>query len=623
MASYTSVERNDLYAVPSLAPQRPQFKESTSSDPEIDSSKASRFDRRRRGIGAWTPLCIIGGTVVAAVLAILHHVFDSRLNAHTVSGFWTQTKSSQMEILIANAFKIVFCFSAGVSLCQVAWYAMRRQPLLLADIDRIVGEPSLLTLPRLNLIFQAPAALLITALILASPLITVFAPSLTVRPAAAFNRTLTVPTLNLTTDAVLDDIFIIGDDGLARYDGPSGTWDKIALAGLIAGGPVGWPIPPGCAPECQYNFTYFAPAVRCSDIAPDAIDDGASDGLRTVSRVFQDPPAAYLLDYDTIIANALETYIVNFTDTESAPDNQYQWTLAYLPFNAANNDNGTLINAAGSSCTFYNATHEAQTHFFNGTQESSVSVVEFHDPLDTSVTSDLHVFNENGNASAPLVGTPGVSFAPGLGGPLHFFAIADAISNRLTGEMYRSSAGVITTVTTVLIDTGIFESPDSFSQNIQRFPGLNISSSVVNVSEALQNLVANVTLGFVQMGTGNTTVRAVVPSTDTVYQYNRTTLLVTYAVSFISLLLISAAGMFCLVSNGEPSSNDFSQLLAATRNPKLDPVADRVDEDPGLSEKSSGQIRLMFGEVDVPGRGVKTAFGLVSEQKVEMRRRRG
>jgi hypothetical protein len=69
-----------------------------------------------------------------------------------------------------------------------------------------MGAPSLLTIPRMNLIIQAPTTLAIMAVILASPLITVFAPSLSVRPANVATRTLTVPTLDLTTDRVLDDI---------------------------------------------------------------------------------------------------------------------------------------------------------------------------------------------------------------------------------------------------------------------------------------------------------------------------------------------------------------------------------------------------------------------------------
>ncbi|KAJ7442307.1 hypothetical protein FB451DRAFT_113524 [Mycena latifolia] len=143
------------------------------------------------------------------------------------------------------------------------------------------------------------------------------------------------------------------------------------------------------------------------------------------------------------------------------------------------------------------------------------------------------------------------------------------------------------------------------------------------MSQALQDLVANATLSFIHLNTGTTTVTASIPSTENVYLYNRTTLAVTYILSFALLLIISVLGMYCLISNGEASSNDFSHLLVATRNPKLDPVADTVERDPGLSSESAARTRLMFGEVEVPGRGTKSAFGLVSEQNVEVLRRSG
>jgi hypothetical protein len=76
------------------------------------------------------------------------------------------------------------------------------------DINALLKEPSIMTLPRLNILFQAPASLAITAAILISSLITIFAPSLTVRQGSAEIRTIAVPTLNMTTDALLGDFSV-------------------------------------------------------------------------------------------------------------------------------------------------------------------------------------------------------------------------------------------------------------------------------------------------------------------------------------------------------------------------------------------------------------------------------
>jgi hypothetical protein len=109
-----------------------------------------------------------------------------------------------------------------------------------------------------------------------------------------------------------------------------------------------------------------------------------------------------------------------------------------------------------------------------------------------------------------------------------------------------------------------------------------------------------------------------IPSTDIVYVFKRRNLATTYVLAFCVLVLISVAGMFCLFSNGQPSSNDFSRLLIATRNPALDLLAKALTRDPSVPPR----VRLLFGEVAMPDGEVNTAFGLPSEQEVQSLRRR-
>ncbi|KAF8194850.1 hypothetical protein K438DRAFT_809531 [Mycena galopus ATCC 62051] len=239
-----------------------------------------------------------------------------------------------------------------------------------------------MSLPRVNLIFQAPLALAIIIAILASPLITVFAPSLTARPAGPVSRTLQVPTLNLTTDAVLNDFV----EKNSQYGIVSGTWDKAALGPfylrILWVGRFQMDVPRSA------NTALLTLRQLCSALT--SIPTRLTTELRILRAtflVFQDPPAAYLLAYDSTLSSSLSAAL-NFTAQDQyagLPENlavtndQYGWTLAYVPFAASNANSGVLINAAGSICTFYNATHEVRTHFFNGTQETQVSVVEFGD----------------------------------------------------------------------------------------------------------------------------------------------------------------------------------------------------------------------------------------------------
>ncbi|KAJ7131493.1 hypothetical protein C8R43DRAFT_956994 [Mycena crocata] len=521
---------------------------------------------------------------------------ESEYDGRLVAGYWTQTKSSQIEILLATAFKILFCFSAGRTL--------RRQPLPLADIDALLSEPSMTTLARTNLIFQAPMTLIIIVAILVSPLITVFAPSLTVRRADAVSRTLTVPTLDLTTDQVLDDFV----EQTFHYGPVTNTWDRAALIALLSETPVGWPIPEG------------APAILCTNLQPDQVDDGAPDGRRTVSRVFQDPPATYLLGYDTLTTSTGQA-VLNFTTLDryhngqdlTVPTEQYTWTLAFVPFQSANANTGALINAGGA------------------VPELSVSVVEYHDALNTSLKSfSRKLYNENGDPFGAELGVQGVRYAPGMGGPMHTFALVDALNNILAGSISRdANTGVFTTTQTRVTEVNIFEPLDSFYQGLQ-FPGLNVSTSITNVSQALQQLIANTTLGiisalsstqcFVQFNTSTTSVSAVVPSTENIYVFNRTVLGATYLSVFAVLLVVTILGMFALIDNGEPSANNFSALLVATRNPKLLSVVEAVKADPTL--KDGGSARLMYGKVVMPHGGVEPGFGVAGEGSVEKLHRR-
>ncbi|KAJ7887043.1 hypothetical protein B0H14DRAFT_3430888 [Mycena olivaceomarginata] len=162
--------------------------------------------QKKTEMGVWTWVSIVGGTLLAGIIGVVHHLFDEHLDARLVSGHWTQTKTSRIEIFLATAFKIFFCFSAGVSLCQLSWYCLRRQPV--TYIDALVGEPSLMILYRRNIFLEMPLIIIMTVAILASPVITILTPSLNTRQISAVSRTLTVPTLNTTTDALLNDIYL-------------------------------------------------------------------------------------------------------------------------------------------------------------------------------------------------------------------------------------------------------------------------------------------------------------------------------------------------------------------------------------------------------------------------------
>ncbi|KAJ7099801.1 hypothetical protein C8R44DRAFT_888488 [Mycena epipterygia] len=265
----------------------------------------------------------------------------------------------------------------------------------------------------------------------------------------------------------------------------------------------------------------------------------------------------------------------------------------------------------GSVCTFYNATHVVSTHYFNGTQESHVSVVDFHDPLNT--TYRLSGFTPNLFTDSKQ---PDLFFSPGVGSHVHLLAMADSLSAHLKGSLIIDGHFGTLTTTTLITETNIFQpyNTESLAQVHSQILGMNTTAHVTNVSQALQEMVANATLGFVNLNTGFTTTEATVGSTNIVYTYERTSLIVTYSIAFLLLLLMSGAGMFCMMKNGEPSSNKFSRLLVALRNPELDVVVEAV-EGRLLRGVPATRIRLRFLDLPHPGRQSSGVFALVPHHR--------
>ncbi|KAJ6496889.1 hypothetical protein DFH09DRAFT_1447691, partial [Mycena vulgaris] len=270
------------------------------------------------------------------------------------------------------------------------------------------------------------------------------------------------------------------------------------------------------------------PAIRCTDLTP---DDGAADGLRFVSR------------------------------------DRYH--------GAGQDLSGALINAAGAMCVFHNATHEAHTHSFNGTQEISVSVVELHDALNTTFKNDSYkLYNKHGGLH------PGRQQHRRHRGRVvgawdwrerATFAMVDALNNMLSGSISRDHL-------------------DSFSAELQ-YPGLNFFTGVTSFSNALQDLVANATLGFIPFNAGFTPVPPSVPSTDNVYVFNP---------PFSAQPTSSPSHPPSHHHRGRLRAHreqqaQREQVLRAARDdahPHLLPATEAVKADPGLTRDATGSARL-------------------------------
>jgi hypothetical protein len=258
--------------------------------------------------------------------------------------------------------------------------------------------------------------------------------ALTVRLNHPYIRNITVPTLNLVTDRNIGAIDLSRDSSQAIYVRTSEPWDRAMVQALLSNTALSWKIPSQCYPGCQYNVSYSAAALRCSDLDPYSISGGVPP-----EPTIQDPPVAYLSCYDH---NCATTGILNFTVQEplldvnvsaamsAAERDRYGITLAYIPFSNNNGDfsSSDAGSARGSVCTFYNATYLAQVSYANSMQVNAVSVSEYHDPLNTTYKWDYILYD--GNSSNPVGKSIDDSFAPGVGPNINLLTIAHRISSR-------------------------------------------------------------------------------------------------------------------------------------------------------------------------------------------------
>ncbi|KAF8223346.1 hypothetical protein L208DRAFT_1412010 [Tricholoma matsutake] len=567
------------------------------------------------GIGIATPLIILGGTLGAAVVAILHYSFDAYLNGKPASGFWNQLTTHRFENALATVFALLFSMSAGVSLCQMSWYIVRRKSFPIRDLDLLLGPPTWRSLLHARLVTQLPFITTIVIAITASPLIPVFAPSLTVHPGNPYVHNITVPTLDLATDNNLQAFHISNHD---VYSAPSEVWTRTALRAIVADQTLGWPIPQDCAPECTYNVTYDAVALQCSDLKPDQI----ADGLTLSTKPAPSSPLAYLFGYD---GNGSTFYVLNVSISDNSKNlvpigldpsqaaalsgrDQYGITLTYMTTSA--------IRARvpqGSICTLYNATHLAQVSYANGTQVSSVRVVEYHNPLNTT----YRLFNLTDPNAPSTTGDPPPQFAPGTGRHVNLLAMADSLMQYLQGTMY------INGLTGALDYNGtqtLITKTNLFSINSTALSGtLDLGEGITNVSQSLVEVVANATLNYMNLKLGSSSVVATSPAGTNVYQFKYVSLAVTYGIAVLILVITNSVGIVTLIKNGVPSSNEFSQVLVTTRNPTLDLCTTGACLGMhSLRDKSLGDIQLRFGEVAV-GEGPRVrhaAFGVVDREVV-------
>lgn len=112
-----------------------------------------------------------------------------------------------------------------------------------------------------------------------------------------------------------------------------------------------------------------------------------------------------------------------------------------------------------------------------------------------------------------------------------------------------------------------------------------------------------------------TTTQVTALSRRNIYIYNPLTLLLSYGIAFLVTIPCAVLGLYAFHTNGVVHSHAFSAIIATTRNPVLDIIAEGNEFGTVPLEKEVARARWMFGRIGDAKTGERVAFGLADEVK--------
>jgi hypothetical protein len=400
------------------------------------------------------------------------------------------------------------------------WSIAKRSTLTIAQLDGLFTLPSVSSIvshPQLLLFVEVP---FLVVVILALPLITIFAPAAMVTSVANPTTTnVSVPTIDLQHMQNAGIVGVVYNSTIGVT--PTANWMSSAQTAIEASTPISWPTPPpaGCSASCNYTMTYAAPALTCLDLRSDQIFwVGKSSSSKS-------PPGTLIvLDRD---------YAYNATAVNGT------MTLAWTPYFSDSSDLLIQGQPLGATCTFVNAIYRASISYHNGSQS-----------LWTEIISTGQMFYTDGQE---YLDSPDSSVVPVN---LQMTAFANAF---------------ISPFNKALDTSWILESdalaPPLFVPNST---ALSLRSDVSSLSQGLTSLVGNVTLSLIAYTNATDFVELESQSNRRLYDIRAFPLALTYGVAFSLSGVVIALGMQALLSGHTFRPVSFSQFLLTTHNPEMD-----------------------------------------------------
>ncbi|SJL15175.1 uncharacterized protein ARMOST_18661 [Armillaria ostoyae] len=473
-----------------------------------------------------TPAVIAGLLLGAALTAVLHHVYLSKLRGRTVSGqFWIKNSSNALSTLV----QWLCMGSVSLSLTQLIWYLLRRRPFTVLQINHLFGLPDPLRILRLassRRLWNAIPVIIMATLLQAFVLVSILAPnSLEVGSASPQNTTISVPTalFNKPIDAF--------DCSLT----PSGDWEKVLDRALQSETLMGWNAPAGCGTACNYTIQYSAPALRCTELA---IDE--ANTMLPIQDI-----------YNKTVYNA----------TNSPGGHIEPMSIAWRTFDT--NGKSTI---SGTRCALWNTTQQSVVSFANNTGMISPNITSYNNPVNTDpeVFLDEACFDSWESSNVTSVS-------------LYTYALVGSwLFDQLHGALiciteYSPRNGPLSYCDPSLDSQFNLATNNLFSLN--ETTG-TLTPNSQNVSSALEQILVNLTVAMITHWDQTTMVNASVVQDQLVWVYHIQRLWIIYATALAVTAACGAVGFACILKNGEDRDLTFWDIVQATRNSELDAVVD-------------------------------------------------
>ncbi|KAK8209880.1 hypothetical protein IWZ01DRAFT_332530 [Phyllosticta capitalensis] len=521
----------------------------------------------------WQSPALMAGFFVAGVcLALGHHLHYQNLEGQVVGSATTQQWAIRFGTVFAFLSKACLTAAVGIAFTQRLWVTVKKEPISLRNLDNVF---SLTTDPASFFSFEVLSSAKILCILAACmwciPIVATITPAtLSVRSGTLSNSTMALAPFPVFHN--LDHWANSAGAGL-----PSTA--TAAVNRILAATSSSMSILPFAAPfpNSSYTINFYGPAMKCDNLSTASADGIDLGDAKSLQDAFNQTLAPSYWDMSYYFADSTETLKTThlFVYVQDSPAQKY-------------------------SCHLWNASYEVLFQFNDGVQSTRIKNLTYISPT---------------NYQRLLMS----EYASGT---LSYWSMFDAMNEVLSSRFGVGSTDDFYFTDSTILQTGVAACPPLL--DYKYYMGPYYSSWMCrngSVDKAIEDLSHNFTLSLLSsdMFSTKSDVNVTVVSNANYYEYNRTNLLLAYAVAIVVALASTGVGVAAYFVNGYSASTSFSSIIATTRNPDLDQMARGACLGSQPLPKGLGGAKLRYGILKTDDDTLHAAFGL-EESTTRLRR---